>query len=291
MQSQGISILIPTFNRPLELKSCLENILARCPEQYEIIVHIDYGDCQTEIFLRQSSYHLVRWFISTSPQGPGGGRNKLIKQAQFPIVASFDDDSWPLSQNYFKIATELFASNPNAAVFSAQEIRPSTTLIESKTTITPISSFQNCACLIRREAFLQTQGYLPLRYAYGMEEADVALQLLDRGWQILEAPQLRVFHDTELTHHASPAINAAHITNTALLAYLRYPASYWPLGMAQVLSRVRYAAKVDRWQGIGQGLRQIPGTLWKYRHHRHPVRSETLAHSRQLARHQGSLAE
>ena len=84
---------------------------------------------------------------------------------------------------------------------------------------------------MRRDAFLQTAGYLPLRYAYGMEEVDLALQLLDRGWKIMAASELRVFHDTEMKHHSSPSVNAAQISNVGLLVFLRYPIRYWPLAV------------------------------------------------------------
>ncbi len=51
----------------------------------------------------------------------------------------------------------------------------------------------------------------------------MALQLLDAGWSILRVPDLRVYHDTQFKHHHTKAVNSAHIRNTALLAYLRYP--------------------------------------------------------------------
>jgi GT2 family glycosyltransferase len=279
------SVVIPTFQRKEKLQDCLQVLLASNPSPKEILVHIDTGDTTTERILLEASFsHQVRWIKSQTRQGPGGGRNRLIQEAKYPLIASFDDDSWPLDSNYFQIAAELFASHPQAAVLSAQEIRPNSLPAGPSGSIKAVSCFQNCACLIRREAFLQTRGYLPLRYAYGMEEADVALQLLDRGWQILEVPQLRVFHNTELAHHASSAINAAHITNIALRAYLRYPVAYWPLGIAQVFNRVKFAVDGGRYNGILPGLGQIPLTLWKYRKQRSPVKGSTIALSRQLAR-------
>jgi len=280
-----ISTVMPTYNRQKKLQTCLEKVLSCNPQSSEILIHIDCGDTQTIPFLKSKKYPLVRWITSQTRQGPGGGRNRLIQEAKSPLIASFDDDSWPLDPNYFQVATEIFAAHPQAAVLSAQEIRPKTTPPDPNGPIQPVSCFQNCACLIRRDAFLQTRGYLPLRYAYGMEEADVALQLLDLGWQILDVPQLRVFHDTQLSHHASPAINAAHITNTALRVYLRYPSSHWLLGIAQVLNRVKYAAfSACRYDGILQGLAQIPPTLWKYRQERSPVKASTIALSRQLSK-------
>ena len=281
----NISVVIPTYKRVKTLQLCLEKILASNLLPSEIVIHIDSGDQETKTFLIHKQYTLVRWITSKTTQGPGGGRNKLIKEAKYPIISNFDDDSWPIYPDYFQVALDTFAKYPQAAVLSAQEIRRNVHNQSHSDRIQEVSCFQNCACLIRRDAFLQTRGYLPLRYAYGMEEADVALQLLDLGWQILDVPQLRVFHDTELSHHASPAINAAHITNTALRAYLRYPPSHWPLGIAQVLNRVKYAAfSARRYDGILQGLAQIPPTLWKYRKQRNPVKASTLALSRQLSR-------
>ncbi|MBD2666129.1 glycosyl transferase, group 2 family protein [Richelia sinica FACHB-800] len=288
LNSPTISVIIPTYKRIDKLETCLQEILACDPLPSEIIIHIDAGDSETESFLTAKSYPLVRWFSSAITQGPGGGRNKLIKQAKSPILASFDDDSWPLDKNYFATAIELFSLYPQASVILAQEIRPSVSPQPDKSNIDnsyveEANCFQNCACVIRREAFLQTRGYLPLRYAYGMEEADVALQLLELDWQILESFNLRVFHDTALEHHNNPSVNAAHIANTALLAYLRYPITYWPLGILQVFNRMRYAASVGRWNGISRGLWEIPGLLSRYRDQRDPVKVQTLELSRKLA--------
>ena len=278
------SAVIPTFNRPEALSKCLEKLLNCDPAPQEILVHVDAGDLTTEPTLKPIFGNQVRWLHSETRQGPGGGRNRLIREAKFPLVASFDDDSWPLDPKYFQIASELFDAYPQASVLSAQEFRRNVEPKSKDNYIREISCFQNCACLIRRDAFLQTRGYLPLRYAYGMEEADVALQLLDAGWKILDVPSLQVYHDTQLEHHNTVPITSSHISNTALLAYLRYPIAAWPLGMMQVMNRVRYAASVGRWRGIPQGLWQIPHTIWQHRHHRQPVRPDTLKLSRQIAR-------
>ena len=150
------------------------------------------------------------------------------------------------------------AEHPRAAVLTGQVTLRGQKVSNVDDSITETHCYENCACVLRREAFLQTNKYLPLRYAYGMEEADVALQLLDSGWSILKVPKLRVFHDSDLNHHSSAEVNASHITNAALLAFLRYPISYWPLGIAQVINRIRYALSVGRHRGLLMGLFSIP---------------------------------
>ena len=218
----------------------------------------------------------VSWEQNREILGPGGGRDLLIRRARAPLVACFDDDSWPEDMDYFARAAQLAPEFPQVAVLAASvRLRGS----ERKTEVGRMRSlgcFENCGCVVRRQAFLHIKGYLPLRYAYGMEEADVALQLKDQGWEILAVPELKVFHDADLRHHQSAAVNAAHITNTGLLAFLRYPVWLWPLGACQVIRRVNYAIRVGRWAGILRGLADIPALCWRYRGYRRPVRAGTV---------------
>lgn len=280
----NISVVIPTWRRPEQLGQVLELLLGCTPPPDEILVHVDAGDAETIPMLESRFKQQVTWHQSSVRRGPGGGRNLLIQQARFPLVASFDDDSWPLDQDFFRVAAELMQANPNAAVLSGQVTMRGQMAAEVSDIVGEANCYESGACVLRREAFLQTGMYLPLRYAYGMEEADVALQLLDAGWTILKTHKLRVFHDSDLNHHASPAINAAHITNTALLTFLRYPVSYWPLGAAQVANRIRFALTVGRHRGVLAGVLGIPGIICQYWQARKPVRTTTILRSRKLAR-------
>lgn len=285
--NQGVipfSVVIPTWQRTAQLRGSLNRILACQPAPAEIFVHVDAGDPQTVAMLAKEFSGKVRWIISEKTQGPGGGRNLLISQAKFPLVACFDDDSWPIDRDFFHTAATLMEEYPQAAVLTGQVTLREQEVLDVMDLITEINCFENCACVMRREAFLQTNKYLPLRYAYGMEEADVSLQLLDAGWAILKVTRLRVFHDTDLHHHTSAEINASHITNTALLAFLRYPVSHWLLGVAQVMNRIRYALSVGRRSGLLMGIFAIPVAAFRYWQARKPVQKSTMFRSRKLAR-------
>ncbi len=277
------SAVIPTWRRTTQLRDTLNRLLACQPAPAEIFVHVDAGDPETISMLAQEYTNTVRWVTSEKTQGPGGGRNLLIAQAQFPLIACFDDDSWPIDKDFFLKAAALMTEYPRTAVLAGQVTLRGQEVLPPSNEIGEANCYENCACVLRKEAFLQTSMYLPLRYAYGMEEMDVALQLLDQGWSILRTPQLRVYHDSDLNHHASKEVNASHITNAALLAFLRYPVLFWPLGVAQVLNRARYAFIVGRHQGILQGLLAIPATVRRYRRARKPVQKATISRSRKLA--------
>lgn len=279
-----ITAAIPTWRRPDKLRQAFDHILACDPAPAEILIHIDAGDDVTAPLLEREYRGQATWFASQTTQGPGGGRNHLFQRAQNEIIAGFDDDSWPYDRDYFAVAMELLSGRPRAAVLSAQEIRPGAAAPPRGGESQPVNSFQNCACVMRKAAFLETQGFVPLRYAYGMEETDLALQLLDRGWQILATPALRVYHDTAFVHHQTPEINASHIRNIGLLAFLRFSPRYWFWGVLRVANRVRFAAAAGQYQGIFSGLAAIPLACWRYRRARKPVRSSTLLLSRRLAK-------
>lgn len=279
----NITIIIPTFKRGGQLLEMLRRLLNTAkPAFCRVLVHVDAGDHQTAALLGKQHQGLVEWICATSSRGPGGGRNVLMEMAKTPWVVSFDDDSWPEGPDFFERLEQQITANPRAGVLAfpinVRGQKPTHWPAE----IQQASCFENCGCAIRREAFLQTEGFLPLRHAYGMEEADVSLQLLDKGWEILNVPDLWVYHDTGMEHHSSAPVNAAQITNTALLAFLRYPIILWPLGMLQTINRVKYAISVGRFRGIATGLWDIPFACWKYRAARKPVKVETVKMARKL---------
>ena len=277
-----ISIVIPTYRRNRQLAAVLLRLFACNPAPAEVLIHVDAGDQETPNLLEQTFSGKVHWICASSRRGPGGGRKFLMEMAKTQWVVTFDDDSWPESLDFLKRLENVIAANPKAGVLAfpinVRGQKPSYWSPE----IQQASCFENCGCAIRREAFLQTDGFLPLRHAYGMEEADVSLQLLDKGWQILNVPDLWVYHDTGMEHHASAPVNAAQITNTALLAFLRYPIRLWPLGILQTINRVKYAISVGRFQGILKGILDIPFACWKYRAARKPVKAETIQLARKL---------
>lgn len=278
----NISILVPTHRRDQQLAVALHRLFACNPAPAEVLVHVDAGDQGTPKLLEGHFSGKVNWVCASSTRGPGGGRNVLMEMAKTPWVVTFDDDSWPESIDFFERLEKAIDVNPKAGVLAfpinVRGQKPAHWPAE----IQPASCFENCGCAIRREAFLQTEGFLPLRHAYGMEEADVSLQLLEKGWQILNVPDLWVYHDTGMEHHASPKVNAAQITNTALLAFLRYPIRLWPLGILQTLNRVKYAISVRRFRGILKGLWDIPFACWKYRAARKSVKAEKIQLARKL---------
>lgn len=244
-----------------------------CPD--EILVHIDADQTHCETAIRQA-FPDMKILRSENRVGPGGGRNKLLAAAKNDLVASFDDDSYPIDTDYFARALALFKKFPAASILCAAVYHPGEAVNPDVNSADWVSDFAGGACVYRRASFLAAGGYVPLPIAYGMEEVDLALRLHAQGGRILKAPWLRVFHDADLKRHANPEVTAASIANLALLAYLRYPPSLWLVGLGQCFNRIFWLIRHGRWRGIVSGLLMIPVHLRAHHRHRQLIGSETV---------------
>jgi GT2 family glycosyltransferase len=283
----SISVVIPTFKRVPQLLRTLEVITALAAPPVEIIVHVDGGDHLSSDAINAFSSE-IRILESSVTCGPGGSRNRLLKEAKNEIVVSLDDDSFPIDSDFFEVVVAAIERHPTAGVIAMNIIHDGEAMIARNSTAYEVADFVGCGCIYRRRVFLGLSGYVPVQPAYGVEEADLALQLIDNGWAIVHDNDLRVRHATSRSHQANAKVTAAHISNIALLAFLRYPVRYWGYGIAQVVNRVRWSLKNGRTAGVFRGLVQIPGKLWRLRKYRRPVSPSAMRKASKLRRAQAS---
>lgn len=281
--SVPVSVIIPTWRRLNALRDTLDVLRACNPSPAEVLVHVDAGDNETAPWLRQNAPE-VQVLESGERRGPGGGRNRLMAASTQPYVASLDDDSYPLDADYFARVVRGFDRHPGAGMLAAVVTHRGVEAPAAEDRAEEVVNFMGCGCAYRRTAWDQTDGYLPRSVPYGMEETDLGLQLLDRGWKIMKDRRLRIRHDTDLSHHADPRQTAGTVANTALLPYIRYPVRYWPWGLMQYLNRIRWFVTAGRLRGIGQGLMDTAWSLWKNRKLRDPVSPSTMQRFRELRR-------
>lgn len=277
--SPGISAVVTAYQRVGQTLETLRRLEACRPAPDEMLVHVDANEQEVASAIRAAFPH-VRVFVSPDPIGPGGGRNRLVHEARNEWIASFDDDSYPMDADYFERVLVLRRQFPEAAVVAASIYHRGEPAGPDAMAISPASSFVSCGAVFKRSAFLAAGGFLPLEVAYGMEEEDLGLRLFEQRQVILATPWLRVFHDTDLSHHASARVTSATIANLALLAWLRYPPSCWIYGILQVANRVVWCLRAGRRQGVVAGLLAIPRHLARHAKLRRPVSTRALREKR-----------
>ncbi|MBB3777222.1 GT2 family glycosyltransferase [Erythromicrobium ramosum] len=272
-----------------ELLDTLKALAACDTPPAEVIVHVDGGD-QLSVDALKSLSSDVRILESSEILGPGGSRNRLLHAARNEVIVSLDDDSFPIDSDFFSAVDEAVKRHPTAGVIAMNIIHDGEALAERRPQVHPVADFVGCGSVYRKRALLNTAGYVPIQPAYGVEEADLALQIIDAGWDIIHDHDLRVRHATSRSHQATPTITSAHISNLALLAYLRYPVIYWPLGILQVANRIIWSIRNGRTSGVLAGLAAIPGKIWRYRAYRKPVSAATMRKVRRLRHEANELA-
>jgi GT2 family glycosyltransferase len=203
--------------------------------------------------------------------GPGGGRHRCLVACSADYAVSFDDDSYPIDIDFFAVVSSIFLNNPRVAVLEAKIWHRGQSEIPRRKHLERTSGFTGCGHAIRTAAYRALPGYLSEPISYNAEEVDLSFQLWGADWQICRTGELRVFHDTNLSHHQHEEIVAGALSNTALVAFLNYPMVLWPYAALQVGNRALFCIRGGRTSGLLRGLAQVPLKCYRRRHERRPL--------------------
>jgi N-acetylglucosaminyl-diphospho-decaprenol L-rhamnosyltransferase len=132
-----------------------------------------------------------------------------VRAAGTPYVAFSDDDSW-WAPTALTTAVDLMAARPSLGLLAArvlvgpdERLDPVTAAMASSPLgavpgVGPkVLGFVACGAVVRRSAYLQAGGFHP-SYGVGGEESLLALDLIERGWELAYNSEV-VAH-----HHPSP---------------------------------------------------------------------------------------
>jgi len=109
-----ISVVVPTFNRPQQLKKCLQGLNVDFPGDAEVIVVSDGGD--RALFPDMSTFasQLNLKVIHADHGGPAAARNIGLAEVRAPIVLFLDDDCIP-EPGWVEQMTSSVSLNPPVA--------------------------------------------------------------------------------------------------------------------------------------------------------------------------------
>ncbi len=176
-----VSVIIPLYNKAEFIGQCLASVFAQTyKELFEVIV-IDDGSTD------DGYAEAYRWpvrILRISSSGPSFARNLGFAYSTGDFILPLDADDWidptylektvPLMENGVGIvSTDMVRFGKVNDVLPA---RPLTVEEEKNANEIP------CCSLIRREAFLQAEGYNS--QADGYEDWDLWIDILKRGWKM-----------------------------------------------------------------------------------------------------------
>ena len=261
-----ISVAIPAFGNEASLTQTLLHIFECRPLPQEVLLHFD-GSWEPSPDFGANAPVPLRVFRSGTNLGPGGGRHRMLHEANCDLVACFDDDSWPLDGDYFARALALMTAFPNVAVLSPAVYLKEKPVLPLMAEASESVGFEGSASVTRRSLYLQLPGYVPVPKPYGVEETDLSLQAHAAGFEILSSPWLRAWHNR-------PQADYQHgisdwVSNEVLMAYLRYPRWLQPWGWLRALRLIRrhWTIKSARW--LLQAIACSPALCTEYERYRH----------------------
>ncbi len=290
------SILIVSKNRKEELSKTLrilENYID--PTKHEIRVFLD--GCTDNSKLLQDEFEYIHWFSSKESIGASKARNILYKTARGKLLFGFDDDAHPLQHNFIQVSEKLFHNNPATGILAFKEIKgvfegdehiPNELLI-SKPDLA-VNDFIGCGFVVKNEIYKETRGFPTWIDIYG-EEVCLALEVLDRGYNIVFTHKIQVNHRVDLEKRRFEGANyfrfGKQLKNTAYFYMVYYP---FPLLLKKIarlyfLNFKKYALKDSRyfkefWKASFINIFKF-GKIWL---ERKPAKLKTLATFNKLSK-------
>lgn len=194
-QRPFFSIVIPTYERPKDLKVCLESLSVKIQNDapsYEIIVSDDSISGSSKEMVQREFTH-VKWFEGKKC-GPAGNRNRGATKANGEWIVFIDDDCIP-QKKFLAQYNAAIINNPSILIFEGSIIpeRPKNTWAEGCPENTNGGMLWTSNLCVKKSVFNDLDGFdEKFRVAY--EDVDFAYRIKQARIKSLFVPTAVVCH-------------------------------------------------------------------------------------------------
>jgi GT2 family glycosyltransferase len=210
IETDSVSIIVPTFNGGSRVASCIEALLQQDPARKSEILVVDDGSTDNTADVVRA-YPCVR-LITQVNSGPAAARNRGALEAHGTVILFTDDDCVPMPE-WLESMLEAFRDLEVVAVkgvyrthqkqlaarFVQIEYEDRYRLMAGLSTIDFVDTY---SAAFRRDRFLEMTGYdtsFPVACA---EDIELSYRMSARGWKMKFAPRAIVYHTHPTTFWA-----------------------------------------------------------------------------------------
>jgi glycosyltransferase involved in cell wall biosynthesis len=112
-----LSIIIPAYNRPLELKRALDSLVSQTYQDFEVVVCDDGSEDDIKSVVRRFNDNLdVTYIRIENSGGPARPRNTAIAASKYEWISFLDSDDWWMP-NRMEAVVKAIEKNPGYGVF------------------------------------------------------------------------------------------------------------------------------------------------------------------------------
>lgn len=287
LDSTRISIIIPYYKRGEIFERGLDTVLNQDYANKEVIVVDNHSEDGLKEFIRERKAG-VNLIELPENRGACSARNTGAAAASGDILVILDDDAGFISPSELTKLVRLFDSRPDVHVVAFQVCDPATGDLCLRDWCHPrywkdfaqkefeTDHFGEGASAFRREVFDLTGGYYEKLF-YGAEGLDMELRVMDRGFKIIYAPQIRVWHGVSEKSRTNDRQYYYFTRNYIWMAYKNYPSWQGARFLSFKLAMMFYLTLRSRsyrsfFRGIWDGLKGLRGI----RRDRRPISRVTM---------------
>tara|TARA_B100000029_G_scaffold463645_1_gene497086 strand:+ start:846 stop:1766 length:921 start_codon:yes stop_codon:yes gene_type:complete len=232
--TSSISVVILTMNRSKHMKSVLSNIVLQSIQPSEIIIVDNNSDIKEQKENERLAHNYnAHYFLMNRNLGVSGGRNYGLKKATGDIIIEIDDDAEFESVDAIKMVHNFIQKHDNIGIlafsilknkkmqFRREEFPFFNKNKKIKNPLTKCSWFIGAGHAFNKKIFRKVNYYNDF-YPYGQEEIDLSLRVIDSGFDIFYAKDIKVFHNrTDDARYIPPIdIAALNLKNRIKVAML-----------------------------------------------------------------------
>jgi glycosyltransferase involved in cell wall biosynthesis len=205
------SIIIPTYERPAQLKTCLQS-LARLdypPERFEVVVVDDGGIQSLESVIEQFRERLDVRLFKQKNTGPAGARNLGAEHAEGEFLAFTDDDCAP-DGGWLRALSSYFDKTPDRLIggrtLNALSLNPyaETSQMIIEVVYAHFNADPNNARFFASNNFAVSAERFRVMKGFNKsfttsEDREFCDRWLARGFGMTYAPEATIYHAHDLT--------------------------------------------------------------------------------------------
>ncbi len=203
--STSVSVIIPVYNRPVELDELLESLTRQSVSDFEVIVVDDGSDEKSDLICDKYSDKLSVKYFYKENTGPGPSRNYGAQKAKGDLMIFFDSDCI-IPDHYMAMLKD--EKTDFDAFGGPDRDHPSFTGIQKAISYSMTSFFTTGGIRggkktlekfhprsfnmgITRNVFEKTGGYSDMRFG---EDIDLSIRIVKEGFRSVLIPGCFVYH-------------------------------------------------------------------------------------------------
>ena len=229
------SVVIPSYERPSDLKICLESLSYQNQvdaPSYEIIVSDDSKSDSSRILIEKDFPH-VNWGEGKKI-GPAGNRNSGVNRAKGEWIVFLDDDCIA-EEGYLNAYSKAIKANPDVQVLEGRIFadRPRRTWAEGCPENEQGGMLWTSNLCVSRKLYMEMGG-LDERFQIAYEDVDFALRLKQKEIHSIFVSDAAVCHPWRTLKQGGNNWKKAGYQLQELLIFLEKHPDQYPLHSAKV---------------------------------------------------------